>query len=235
MQPILLLTRPAEAAARFLAALDTPVRAEISPLIEIVPLSARWADGPVAALILTSENAAAIATDMGFAAGLTAYCVGDQTARAADAAGLRPFSASGDAGALIALILSHHPQGRLLHLRGEHARGDIAPQLQKAGVNCVERVVYRQLEMGLSDPAKVLLSGTVPVIAPLFSPRTATILAGQGPFEAPLHVIAISDAVTAATTSLGPVTVDVAERPDGAAMIRATLSRLRAMATDPSA
>jgi uroporphyrinogen-III synthase len=235
VQPILLVTRPAGSAARFLAALGRDIPAVISPLLDIVPLATPPITAPVAALILTSEHAATVAAGMGFPAGLTAYVVGPQTARAARAAGFGPISADGDAETLVSLILHHRPTGPLLHLHGEHTRGDIARRLHDAGLTCLEQTVYRQVELPLSDAAKAALAGPLPVLAPLFSPRTAAILADQGPFLAPLHVIAISPAILDPIAPLSPATVTVAERPDSAAMVAATLSRLRALVADPSA
>lgn len=235
MQPILLVTRPAQSAVRFLAALGREVPAVISPLLDIVPLAPSPVKGAVDALILTSEHAAAAALQMGFAAGMTAYVVGSQTARAAEAAGFRALSADGDADRLVALIAAQRPTGTLLHLHGEHTHGDIAQRLRDAGLNCLEQTVYRQVERPLSDAAKVALAGRIPVLAPLFSPRTAAILAAQGPFPAPLHIIAISPAILDRIAPLSPVTVTMAANPDSAAMVAATLSRLRAFGFDPSA
>ncbi len=235
MRPSLLLTRPASAAARFLADLGGLAPAEISPLITIVPLAPVWAGDPVESLILTSEHGATMAAGMGFPAGLAAYCIGERTAEAAKAAGFRPIVAGGDADRLVSLILSQPPGGPMLHLHGEHTRGQIATRLRAAGRACAEQVVYRQVEQPLTAAARALLSGPAPVIAPLFSPRTASLLAAQAPFAAPVHVVAMSDAIRSAAMALGPASVDVAAHPDNTAMIAATISRLRALIADPSA
>ncbi len=239
MTATLLLTRPAAASARFLAevegALGRSVPAIISPLIEIAPIACHWDGTAVAGLILTSENGAMAAGAMGFPPGLTAYAVGDRTAQAARAAGFTPVTADGDAGRLIALILSKGDKGPLLHLRGEHARGDIAARLTDAGVTCSEKVVYRQHETRLTPEAEKLLRGTKPVVLPLFSPRTGTIFANQWVFSAPLHVVTLSKAIAAAVKPLPVATLICAKRADRDAMLAPTLSALRALGIGPAA
>lgn len=239
MTATILLTRPAKGSARFLAeveaAMGGPVPAVISPLIEIVPIATQWDGHAIAGVILTSESGAEAAGAMGFPPGLTAYCVGDRTVDAARAAGFVPVSAEGDAESLIALILSTGKVGPLLHLRGEHARGDIAFRLTDAGVTCAQKVVYRQYEIRLTAEAEKLLKGALPVMLPLFSPRTCTILVSQGVFSAPLHVVALSEAVAAAAKPLAPASLVCADRPDSRAMLAATLFCLRALGIGPAA
>ncbi|MCX7301667.1 MAG: uroporphyrinogen-III synthase [Rhodobacterales bacterium] len=239
MTATLLLTRPESSSLRFLSeveeAIGQRVRAVVSPMIAIVPMLMVWDGGPVKGVVLSSEFGAQTAGQMGFPAGLTAFCVGDRTAQAAEAAGFAAVSASGDADDLVRLILDQRMEGPLVHLRGEHARGNIALRLNEAGVPCAERVVYAQTKAALSPEALALLSGPNPVVAPLFSPRTVTIFQGQGPFHACLHVIAISDAVAKAADSLKIATLDLAARPDGPSMVAATVNRLRGLSVGPSA
>ena len=54
-----------------------------------------------------------------------------------------------------------------------------------------QAMVYSQNGRPLSDVAAALLQGDGPVILPLFSPRSATLM-GHGPFHAPVYVIAMS-------------------------------------------
>jgi uroporphyrinogen-III synthase len=229
----LLLTRPQPAARRFLeqvrAASGQPVACVISPLIEVVAVP--W-DGDlshVAALILTSQNALSALAGR-IPPGLRAWCVGDATARAAQAMGLDARSAGGDAEGLVAAIRASGEPGPCLHLRGDPSRGDIAARLTAAGIPTQYCVVYRQAALPLSADARRLLQGTAPVVVPVFSPETAAHLTGQGPFAAPLHLVAISAATAAVLALLGGVRMLVADRPDGPAMVRATLDQLR----DPS-
>jgi len=229
--PILILTRPAAASARFLAQVragsDRPVTAIVAPLIQIGFTDAVLPQTPCAGLIFTSENGACAARRLGLDPGLPVFAVGDQTADAARRAGFQPVSADGDAGALVALILLRRPRGPLWHLRGEHARGDVAAQVAAGGVAATDLVVYRQAECPLTASAVAALGGAATVILPLFSPRTVSIMVQQGPFVAPLHVVAISPAVADAARALAPATLSLARTPTGGAMLSATIAALQ--------
>lgn len=225
--PILLSTRPAADALALADAIPEAGRCVISPLIGIVPLSVAVPDPPPMGIVLTSMHGAEVAATLGLPFGLRAWCVGVRTAEAARAAGMDAVSAGGDADALVAAILRVTPDGPLWHLRGRHARGDVAARLTGAGVACTETVAYRQDAMPLTSEAREVLGGTRPVVVPLFSPRTAALLVAQGPFAAPCHVIAISAAVADAASALRPAGLRIAERPDAVAMIAATRSICR--------
>jgi uroporphyrinogen-III synthase len=227
LAPILLLTRPIEAARRFATQLKAQVETLYSPLMQIDFLTIDPVIAGSCGIILTSENGAAAAGRM---SGLprVAWCVGDRTAVAAAEEGFTPISAGGDADALIALILSHHETGPLLHVRGEHVRGDVAKRLNVAGVVTREVIAYRQQSQPLSPHALAVLSGKRPVILPLFSPRTVTILVESGTFAAPLHVVPIGAAAAELALELRPQSILQAESPDAMAMIKAVRASLRA-------
>lgn len=216
----LLLTRPLAQSQAFLSdlsqALGAPPPAVISPLTETTPTGATIpAEG---VLILTSGRAADAA---GVAlAGRLAYCVGDRTAEIARQAGATAISASGDAEALIARILADRP-GPMVHLRGTYTATDIAARLAAQGIACKEVIVYRTDDLPLTGEARTLLSGTGPVLAPVFSPRSASLLAAAvGPTLARLTVAAIGPAAAAPLAAANPA---VADRPDGGAMLALTL------------
>jgi len=207
-RPVVLITRPEAAAARFLAGLGAvcavPFDAVVSPLIRIVDLPGDVRLAGLTGIILTSENGAARAAGLGLPAGTPAFCVGTRTAEVARKGGFVPIVAGGNADALVAMILSRGVRGRLLHLRGAHVRGDVAARLRGPDLRCDEAVVYDQIEQPLSVDARAALAGTEPVVAPVFSPRTVSILAQSQPFLAPLHVVAISAAVAEAAAALRP-------------------------------
>ncbi|TNC74331.1 uroporphyrinogen-III synthase [Rubellimicrobium roseum] len=223
----LLLTRPEAASRRFLAACEAgwgrPIPALVSPVMEIVPVPVVLAGRP-AALVLTSENGATRAGELDLS-GLPAWCVGPRTADVARRAGLRPVAVARDAEGLLATILVARPAGPLLHLRGEHGRGDLAARLGAAGIVASEAVAYRQQERPPSPEARTALDGPDSFVAPVFSPRSALLLAGWHP-RAALHVVAISPAVAAAAATLCPASLVVAPHPEGSAMVEATLGRL---------
>lgn len=225
MTPILLLTRPLPEAERFArevtARLTLRPDVILSPLLEIVPLEVEAPPGMVG-LILTSANGAQAAARIGLPRGLPAWCVGARTAAAAAVAGFVARPGGGAADALVSRVLAEWPAGPLLHLRGRHARGDVAARLNAGGIETVEQVIYEQRAHPLSAAAMAALQGTVTVIAPVFSPRSAALLAMAGPARAPLVIAAISLAAAEAVGPLGATRTDIAEHPDGAAMATLT-------------
>lgn len=223
VQPRILLTRPQAQSLRFAESLGLPCL--ISPLM--APRFLTPVVPPHAAVILTSETGAEAAARL--VAPTFAFCVGDRTASTARSLGFQASSAAGDAEALIAHILAA-PVSPLLHLRGREARGEIAARLTSAGVPTAEAVAYAQEEQPLSPEALAALHGTAPLILPLFSPRSATLLARVVP-RAPLTVVAMSAAVAEAARGLDPDPL-IATRPDAAAMREATLA---AVSRRPSA
>ncbi|TNC48191.1 uroporphyrinogen-III synthase [Rubellimicrobium rubrum] len=227
----LLLTRPLDASRRFLAeceaARGAPIPALLCPVMDIHPISVTL-DGRPAALLLTSEKGAERAGDLGLG-GLPAWCVGARTTAAARERGLNAIEAGPDAEGLLKTILAAQPPGPLLHLRGQHARGDLVPRLRAAGIDASEVVVYRQEALGPSPEARRALDAPSPLVAPLFSPRSAVLLAAWA-LRAPVHAVAMSEAVAEAAQGLRPLSLVVATRPDAAAMVEATLGRLDRLA-----
>ena len=221
--PVLLLTRPEAEARRFEASVRALApgewRAVVAPLLEIVPMAA--VEVPEDVPIFTSAQAVPFA---GTGSGRLAWCVGPRTAAAARAAGWSPKEGGGDAEALFAAILAAPPEP-LVHLRGVHSRGALAERLRAAGRTVAERVVYDQRARPLTAEAGTALAGAAPVLAPVFSPRSASLLSGAvGNPAAPFRVIALSVAAAEPLRRWSPV---VAARPDGEAMAEAAAALLR--------
>lgn len=229
MTPVMIVTRPAAQGERFarevLAAWNRPLTVLFAPLIEIVqrPVTVKTPD----AVIFTSANGVTAAAGLGLPQGLRAWCVGQKTAEAARRAGFDVIAGPGDAAGLVVQIVAAHPRGQLVHVRGQHARGDICAQLTTAGILCQDVVAYEQRALALTDGAKAALSDANRVILPLFSARTAHILWKQAPFTAKVQPIAISKAVAATVPKAYAQNVILAHRPDRAAMVAAVLSALR--------
>ena len=223
----LLLTRPEpqsaefaqEMSARFgnqLALIKTPL---LAPEFYAPPLP----DGPFSALIITSKTGVAAYLKLGMSAQIlpkVVYCVGDSTAMEAFRAGLQPVCTATDSRALIRDILAQRPSGRLLHLRGRDARGDIAESLSNNGTDTKMVIVYAQERQSLTGQAEQVLRAGDPVLVPLFSARTASIFASEmvrvGGIS-PLYLAAISDDVALEAGAI-PAQVKVALRPDAGAM-----------------
>lgn len=218
----LLITRPEAQARRLvadLAACGFRPRTVVSPVIEIRP---RAVTLPLEAeLVLTSQNAVAALPPGRW----RAWCVGDRTAEAAREAGIAAVSAGGDAEALLARLVKARP-GPLVHVRGAHATGDLVARLRDAGLAAEEVVAYDQAPRSLTDEAAALLAGEGAVVLPLYSPRSARLVAVHpGPWRAPLHAVAISRAAAAAFDR--PARVIIATAPSGEAMEAAITGALR--------
>lgn len=227
--PTLILTRPKAQsesfAAEIMASWDGPLPIIQSPLIEIVPVQMEPCMPD--AVIFTSANGVAFASALNLPIGLTAWCVGTKTAALAQEAGFVPIVGPGDADGLVNKIISAQPSGTITHIRGKHARGDVSKRLNAAGVICTDVVAYDQIELPLTAQAQAAITAANFVIFPLFSPRTAAILAKQRPFLAPVGVIALSGAVQDTLPKGFAQQVMRADEPVQSAMLAATLDMLR--------
>ncbi|MEL6585822.1 MAG: uroporphyrinogen-III synthase, partial [Pseudomonadota bacterium] len=198
MAPLpVLLTRP-EAQARAMVPRLQAMGAGgivISSLLQI-----RFAErlpGLADGLIFTSRNGVAAYEHLGGPTGRAAWCVGERTAHAARALGLRVRGVTEDAATLATVIPLSGPD--LIHLRGRVQRGDLAQTLRDRGIRAKDAVIYDQAPVPLSAEAVDMLCAG-PVCAPLYSPRTAQLFAQSCPLGARDHLrlVALSPAVAAA-------------------------------------
>lgn len=217
-----LLTRPrasSEALAARLRAAGV-VQIEISPLLDI-----RYAETlpPLAeALILTSPNGVDAYAALGGPPGLPTWCVGPRTSARAAAHGLAVQGSAPDAVSLAARIPRDAPP--LLHLRGAHQRGDLSAALRDRGLRASDAMIYDQVAVPLSASAAGLV-GAGPIFAPLYSPRTARLLAqALDPVaQSNLRAICISPAVCLAVPFQ---CYALADTPDAPGMEHAILSAI---------
>ncbi|WP_177220452.1 uroporphyrinogen-III synthase [Poseidonocella sedimentorum] len=228
----MLITRPEAAARRFALTLKR-ARVIVSPLMRLAPappeeVSALLAE-PFDALIFTSENAVHVVRDLPGLAGRTAFVPGPRTAEAAEEAGLTAVCAEGDARNLLALLLLRARDLRLLYLRGAEVARDLATPLLGAGISVREKVVYRQIEVPISAEAKAALEGTQPVIAPLFSARSAALLLPHLSARAPVRPIAISAGTAAVLPTPFREQTVVAAAKNGSAMSEAVQRQIDAL------
>ena len=216
-RPPLLMTRPQAASRAFAAGFRARFGADwpviLAPVMEIAVL-----DAPIPefdAVIFTSQNAVAPLAGQVAARGRRAYCVGSKTAAAAREAGFDVVSGSGDAAALVEVIRAHHNRGRLLHARGEEIAFPLADTLKSAGIDTDQAILYRQEACTFPDDLRERIMGGGPLLVPLFSPRSARLLADRlGGDHARLRIAAISPAVAEAAKALRPEALEVADRPD---------------------
>ncbi|MFQ1700423.1 uroporphyrinogen-III synthase [Loktanella agnita] len=233
MTPTLIVTRPAPQGAAYADAVQARWAGSLeviqSPLLHIVPVPLSPMVAQAEALILTSVNGVAVAAEAGLPAGMAAWCVGEKTGQAAQDAGFSPIVGPADAEGLIGMISAAGPAMTLVHIRGEHSRGNIAERLTDAGLRCTEVIGYKQHAKKLNAAALDALTSGAPVVFPLFSPRTAEILVENGPFTTPIDVVAISSAVEVIAVDLQPRFMVVADRPDVGGVVDATIACLNAL------
>ncbi len=217
----LLMTRPGDANRRFLTLLPEDLLRELpviqSPLMEIQPVATDLDLAGVSAVIFTSGEAVRIA-GAHTRLRLRAYCVGEATAERARVAGWDAHCLGVDADAFVTRLLAQRPTGRILHLHGEFTRGEIVPRLARGGLTCTGQMIYRQLLCPLSAEAKAAIEARIPLIVPLFSPRTAAHFDSLRPDMTHLTLIAMSDAVVEAMPRLQSHCVDVSKVPTAEAM-----------------
>lgn len=226
--PPLLMTRPkaaSEAFVRHLQALKLPIGdVVISPAIAIRSVGGREPISGYGSVIATSAHAF---ESVRGGDGVVAWCVGDATARAARQAGFRSVSSGGTANDLVALLAEKRPDGPLLYLRGQHVSTDLADRLRANALGVEERVVYDQVECSPTTDATTLLRDARRVVVPLFSPRSAGIVAAWTA-EAPAKVIAVAMSDQIAGAWPGPAYVS--ECPTMESMIDAVAVRLKTTA-----
>lgn len=224
MTPTVLLTRPAPDSAAFAAALAERITVPVvvSPLMRIVTDGTLPSMDDVDGVIFTSRNGVRAYRELNGPV-RPCYCVGPGTAEEARAAGMEAWSAEGDAVALEALIRRDRPEGHWLHLHGRHVRVDLAARLNEAGISAEGRVIYAQEAQPLSAEAQALLQGEAPVVAPLFSPRSAKLLAQGENSRAPVYIVAMSPAVAAALGDWPRTKCTIAGQMDFRSMLEATV------------
>ncbi|WP_195821067.1 uroporphyrinogen-III synthase [Roseobacter sp. MH60115] len=217
----LIMTRPVEANARFVAQLPMSLSGRLavieSPLIEIVPERADFEIGAGEAVIFTSANGVRHAPG---GQGRQAFCVGQRTTEAAGAAGWESVFCGQTSDALVSSLLAAPPTARLWHLAGRHTRGQIAERLTAGGLPVTRITVYDQALRPLTSQAKSVLQHGNPVILPVFSPRTAAQFAQECPADACPHIVALSEAVAAAMTHLNYASLEITSMPDAQTVVK---------------
>jgi uroporphyrinogen-III synthase len=217
--PTVLLTRPLAASERFagqvMEALG-PLPLIIAPLQSVALIKAVPPEGPFDAVLFTSENA--LRAVEGWTLPQRALCVGERTAQAARAAGFDAESAGGDAMALADLIRAKGLNGPLLHPHGREVRQDFAA----LGLNVRGVVVYETLPQSWTPEAMVLLDAPYPVLAPIFSPRSAeSFQTARQNHPAPVWIAALSPAVAEVLILRPADRIAISDRPDAGGMIAA--------------
>ncbi len=237
MRPLLLLTRPepqAQAFATRAVAVGPDHELLIAPLSTVVPVPfdpAVFAGAQ--ALILTSVNAVPRVADL-VPRGMTAWCVGPGTAKAAQKAGFSVHEGGGDAVALIATLKAAQPKGRLVHAHGVHLARDLVAALVPEGLDIHSVPVYEAQAVDWPDTVRHRLQAAQGVIAPLFSPRAAAQFMQQlGDMRpAGMRLVAISAACAARLSDDLQAGTVIAATPDADGMMQAIAEVMSQMGKD---
>ncbi len=212
---LLLLTRPEAQSRSFLADLEerlgyTPP-VIISPVLRISPVGDPVNFDPYRTLIVTSGNAVSVLETA--LEGRKVVTVGERTANIARSVGADAQCLGDRVDALVERL--SEVAAPALHLRGRHSRGDLVGAGRAIGIRIDECVVYDQIEEPLTAEAQAALKGGHAIL-PLFSPRSAALLAAYECHKS-TTVLAMSPAVADAWNAASRV--QVAARPDRAAML----------------
>jgi uroporphyrinogen-III synthase len=233
-RPTLLLTRPERQSRRFADQFrerfgtDWPV--VMSPLMAVAFQTRLPSLSTFAGVIFSSENGVAAMGQARESFTGECYCVGHYTAEAAGQRGWDIVLAAPDSDRLAQGIIAAGCRGPLIHLHGHHVAGTLSQRLNSAGIDTYSQVVYDQIDRPPAAEAMALLALPAPVLAPLFSPRSAELfqqMAAQA--NAPLWVAALSPAVASALT-LPVRRLAIAAKPDSSAMLDSLGALLQASA-----
>ena len=228
----LLLTRPDPDAQRTAAALRAQGHDVVAaPLLRIEPAAdAPIGEGPWAAILITSANAARVISTHARVMPLRAlpvFAVGRRSAQAMGAAGFADVtSADGDASDLARLVAARlQPAAPLLYLAGEDRSGDLAGDLRARGFAVETTMIYRAVAAtGLpAAAAEALASGIDGVLhfsrrsagAYVDAARAAGVLTNA---LKPVH-FCVSAQVAEPLAQAGAADIRVAERPNEAVLI----------------
>lgn len=227
----LLMTRRPADSDRFLALLPQDLLDTLNvihaPLLQIQPLSVEPVIADLGGVIFTSANG--VASSPPPAQRLPAYCVGKRTTKAARERGWGAVCSGANADELVAHLTSQMPKGPLLHLHGQHTRGNVAQRLSAAGLTCEGLTVYEQKLLPLEPAQRAEIAAQNNVIVPLFSPRTARHFASLGLDQMNLTLIALSEAVASELKGLQSKGLQVSKAPVAesmAALVRDAAVRL---------
>lgn len=230
-----ILTRPFAASTSYCEAnarLFSRAKVIFSPLLDIVSTNVATNLSGYNGVIFTSTNGVLYG---GVAGPCPAYCVGHATTQLAGEKGWAAKYVGATSSDLINTLRSAAPEVPLLHIGGRHRRGDVAKSLTRFGIPTDEVDVYDQVLLPLSAEAHSALSGEQPVIVPLFSPRTARQFAKNAQISAPVHFVAISEAVLAEVADLPYVSKHVSAAPNAKSVSAKLQNVLRRVEADGTA
>jgi uroporphyrinogen-III synthase len=201
---------------------------QIAPVLEIVPVDAPIEIAAHEAVIFSSIAGVDVAAKKLGRAELKAYCVGEKTAAAARHLGYEVCTVAPDVERLFQQM-SARPVEAVVHIRGEHTRGNLVSKLRGLGWSAREQVVYQQKEVPFATKVFDIIQRENPLVLPLFSPRSARLLVDRLPKRGDIYGIAMSEAVRQVVNDFEWSRLDVANAPDAASMVSQTLHVLKGL------
>jgi len=177
----ILLTRPLDQSEQLALILrSNGLDVEICPMMTVHKYSeGSLPDAPFQAIILTSANSLRFSDLSAYKKDTLVLTVGDKTAKEAQHIGFKNvISACGNLEKLSDIIkeLLKPQNGPLLYIRGKHIAGPLYEDLNSAGFEVIEQVVYEMRPVRVLDKkiAKLILNGDIDFI-PFYSQRSAFI------------------------------------------------------------
>ncbi len=226
------LTRPTRASIGFWSSLSPNVQnvldPVVSPLVEIVPLQPEDSFPQTDAVVFSSANGAQHGPP---GDGRPAFCVGEATTKAASNRGWSAVQTGQTADDVVRKLSDSDARPSLLHLSGQHTRGDLVGRLSDAGFRVHHAIVYDQVLQPLSSEAINHMKAAEKSLVPLFSPRTAAHFSRQDVRPESTHLIVMSRSVALALENLPFASVTIAEQPTAHAMRDATQTWLKSHAS----
>ncbi|MBM3484120.1 MAG: uroporphyrinogen-III synthase [Alphaproteobacteria bacterium] len=212
--------------------------AVLAPMLEIVlhPPQPIALAGAQAVLVTSANGARGLAASLAPGEGrdVPVFAVGEASAAATRALGFRRVeSAGGDVDALIALVEQRcaPAKGWLLHAAGSVVAGDLKGRLEVKGYAVDRRVLYDARPVTrLSASLGAALRDPLTRAVLFFSPRTAetfVTLVGEAASVGRLDAVCLSEAVARVARRLRWRRVEVAARPEQAALMEALARTLR--------
>ena len=181
-------------------------------------------------IIITSRHAAIFVQTLHLNEGSTFYVVGDDTAELLTTEGYQVALTKPNVAALIA-ELKKLEQRSYSYLRGEHITMDIKAELAKNDITIDEHIAYRYIENddALAELCDVISAANSPIILPLFSARTASIISEALFAKTPaanIYAICMSEAIAEAVKHHPWASVETAKKPTIEGLANACLNSL---------
>ena len=219
----LLLTRPHDQAFRFSKNLVrlgiTSKNILVDPITKIEGVDVLYNFSSVRGLLITSANAVAYLPAALVGSKLPTFCVGEATTRAALKQGLMAQHLAGTAQDLYNVLSGRFLEGPLLHLRGTYTTLDFEAYFRDTPIEVQNLIIYQQIAQDLRPETYTLLRGTVPIVLPIFSPRSAGLLCGLDLNWALHTCVAISEAVGTLCRTAGFGQVLVSPEPSAGSLL----------------